>query len=112
MPTYAYRCRRCGREFEKLQKITDPPRARCPFCKGSAERRITGGGGFLLKGGGFHATDYRSESYRQAAKQESGEGAAEPAGSGAEKDRKPGASPDKAGKGAPEAKPRKRKPAE
>ncbi|HEY7462584.1 MAG TPA: zinc ribbon domain-containing protein, partial [Gemmatimonadota bacterium] len=73
MPTYDYQCRRCGHEFEKFQKISDPPRARCPKCRGGAERLITGGAGLLFKGGGFYITDYRSESYRQAAKAESGE---------------------------------------
>jgi putative FmdB family regulatory protein len=76
MPTYTYKCRRCGREFEKFQKITDPPGARCPACKGAADRVITGGAGLLFKGGGFYITDYRSEGYKQAAKRESGDGPA------------------------------------
>jgi putative FmdB family regulatory protein len=74
MPTYDYQCRRCGHEFEKVQRISDPARARCPKCRGAAERRITGGAGLLFKGGGFYITDYRSESYKKAAKAESGEG--------------------------------------
>jgi predicted nucleic acid-binding Zn ribbon protein len=53
--------------------MSDPPRARCPKCKSASERLISGGGGLLFKGGGFYITDYRSESYRQAAKAESGE---------------------------------------
>ena len=73
MPTYSYKCRRCGRAFEKIQKMTDPPRARCPKCKGAGERLISGGAGLLFKGGGFYTTDYRSESYKQAAKADSGE---------------------------------------
>ncbi len=78
MPTYAYRCPSCGHEFDEFQKMSDPPRARCPACDAWGERVITGGGGFLLKGGGFYATDYRSESYKKAAKSESpgGEAAA------------------------------------
>lgn len=87
MPTYAYRCRRCGHEFEVFQKITDPPRSRCPVCRGGAVRVITGGGGFLLRGEGFYSTDYRSESYRKAAEAETkGSDAAKPAGEGAAKD--------------------------
>jgi putative FmdB family regulatory protein len=70
MPTYAYRCSR-GHEFEEFQKMTDPPGATCPVCGEPAQRVITGGGGFLLKGQGFYATDYRSESYKKAAKAES-----------------------------------------
>ena len=53
--------------------MTDPPRARCPKCKGASERLISGGAGLLFKGGGFYITDYRSESYKKAAKAESGE---------------------------------------
>jgi putative FmdB family regulatory protein len=92
MPTYAYRCRRCGHEFDVFQKITDPPRSRCPVCRGSAERVITGGGGFLLRGEGFYSTDYRSESYRKAAEAEAkGSGEAKPAPAGAAKDGEGGA---------------------
>jgi len=58
MPTYEYRCRKCGHEFEQFQKITDPPLSECPVCSGSVERLITTGGGFILKGRGFYATDY------------------------------------------------------
>ena len=76
MPNYAYRCSSCGHTFDKVQKFSEPPRARCPRCRGRAERVITGGGGFLLKGEGFHATDYRSESYKKAAKSEGSAAAA------------------------------------
>jgi predicted nucleic acid-binding Zn ribbon protein len=58
--------------------MTDPPRARCPRCKGPGERLISGGTGLLFKGGGFYATDYRSDSYKRAAKAESGEASAKP----------------------------------
>lgn len=70
MPTYVYRCRKCGNEFEKFQKISEPPTVRCPVCRATADRVITGGGGFLLKGTGFYSTDYRSERYKKAAKAE------------------------------------------
>ena len=70
MPTYAYRCKSCGHVFERVQKITDAPRVRCPVCRTAAERVITGGGGFLLKGEGFYSTDYRSEAYKKAARAE------------------------------------------
>ena len=87
MPTYAYRCRRCGHEFDVFQKITDPSRSRCPVCRGGAERVITGGGGFLLRGEGFYSTDYRSESYRKAAEAETkGSNEAKPVEAGAAKD--------------------------
>lgn len=59
MPTYGYRCPKCGHEFEKLQKITDESRARCPECDTMAERLISGGAGVVFKGSGFYETDYK-----------------------------------------------------
>lgn len=72
MPTYVYRCPR-GHEFERFQKITDPPAAACPTCGERAERVITGGGGLLFKGSGFYATDYRTPTYKEAEKKEKGD---------------------------------------
>ncbi len=68
MPTYDYECTKCGYSFELEQKITDAPRERCPECRFKVVRVISGGGGVILKGNGFYATDYRSESYKKAAK--------------------------------------------
>lgn len=57
MPTYEYRCPN-GHGFEKLQKMTDKPRAKCPTCGKFAERLISGGAGLVFKGSGFYITDY------------------------------------------------------
>ena len=70
MPTYEYECRRCGHVFERFQNITDEPVKRCPKCKGKVERLIGTGAGVIFKGSGFYSTDYRSDSYKNAAKQE------------------------------------------
>lgn len=71
MPTYEYRCDACGYEFERFQPITAGPVRACPRCeKRSVQRLITGGAGVLFKGSGFYQTDYRSKSYREAAKKE------------------------------------------
>jgi putative FmdB family regulatory protein len=61
MPTYEYRCLKCGAEFEHFQKMTDEPLETCPECKGDVRRLISRGGGVLFKGTGFYATDYRSD---------------------------------------------------
>jgi putative FmdB family regulatory protein len=84
MPTYDYRCRKCGHRFELFHSIKDDTIKRCPRCKGRADRMISGGAGILFKGSGFYATDYRSSQYNEKAKQErSGEsGAAEKSGAG------------------------------
>ena len=58
MPTYQYRCEKCGHEFEEFQRITAPSLKTCPKCKGKINRIITGGSGFIFKGSGFYATDY------------------------------------------------------
>jgi putative FmdB family regulatory protein len=72
MPTYEYRCTECGNEFEKFQRMSEEPGAECPECGSRSERRLSGGAGLLFKGSGFYITDYRSDSYKQAAKSESG----------------------------------------
>ena len=70
MPRYDYECTKCGHTFELEQKISDRPRERCPKCRGKVIRVISGGGGVILKGNGFYSTDYRSESYKKAARAE------------------------------------------
>ena len=57
MPTYEYACPE-GHAFEKFQKMTDKPRARCPTCGRAASRKISGGAGLVFKGSGFYITDY------------------------------------------------------
>ena len=74
MPTYDYRCRECGRDFEVFQRMSDKPGAACPDCGHGAERLISGGAGFLFKGDGFYITDYRSEDYLKKARAEAGGG--------------------------------------
>jgi putative FmdB family regulatory protein len=69
MPTYVYRCNK-GHTFELFHSITDDTPKRCPRCRSAARRVPAGGAGFLFKGSGFYATDYRSSGYREAAKRE------------------------------------------
>ena len=71
MPTYEYECPK-GHRFEAFQKMSDKPVATCPKCRSRARRVISGGGGFLFKGGGFYITDYRSDDYKKKASAESG----------------------------------------
>lgn len=74
MPTYEYECTKCGRVFEVFQNITAKPKRRiptdCTRCNNLApvQRLIGSGAGVLFKGSGFYETDYRSESYKKAAK--------------------------------------------
>ena len=71
MPTYDYECQACGYTFEKFQSITAPALRKCPKCGRLKLRRLIGSGaGIIFKGSGFYATDYRSESYKKAARKE------------------------------------------
>lgn len=72
MPTYEYECTKCGFEFERFQRISEPPAKRCPKCRGAVRRKIGTGAGLLFKGSGFYITDYRSDGYQKAAKADSG----------------------------------------
>lgn len=73
MPTYDYQCQTCGHEFEARQSMKDPHLTDCPVagCTGPVKRKIGLGSGFIFKGSGFYITDYRSDSYKAAAKQDS-----------------------------------------
>jgi len=62
MPTYGYKCPKCGHEYEKLQKMSDNNRAKCPNCGTRGIRVISGGAGVVFKGSGFYETDYKRAS--------------------------------------------------
>ncbi len=77
MPTYEYECTKCGKVTDIFQPITDKPLRRFrksddPNCDcGVAVTRLLGrGAGIIFKGSGFYETDYRSDSYKKAAKAE------------------------------------------
>jgi len=71
MPTYEYTCESCGQKTEKFQAITAKPLRKCPECGRQTLKRLIGSGaGIIFKGSGFYQTDYRSESYKTAAKNE------------------------------------------
>jgi putative FmdB family regulatory protein len=81
MPTYDYRCDSCEHEFELFQSIKDDPIKKCPECGKPKVRRLFGtGAAIMFKGSGFYKTDYRSESYRKRAAEEtkSSDGAGSP----------------------------------
>ncbi|MCS7206045.1 MAG: zinc ribbon domain-containing protein [Leptospiraceae bacterium] len=59
MPTYTYRCKRCGHQYDKLQSIKAMPDTTCPSCGGEVERLIGTGAGIVFKGSGFYMTDYK-----------------------------------------------------
>lgn len=71
MPTYDYQCDACQHTFEEWQSFHDAELTKCPQCKKKKLRRLLGGGAALIfKGSGFYETDYRKESYTEAAKKD------------------------------------------
>jgi len=110
MPTYEYSCEKCGKSFDFFQSMRDEPLKECvqercqlpEWGHGKVKRLLGTGAGLIFKGSGFYITDYRSESYKEAAKKDTGA----PAASGGEK-----STPAKEGAPAPAAKPVEAKPA-
>jgi putative FmdB family regulatory protein len=78
MPTYEYSCEKCAGTFEIVQSMRDAALQECPkdLCRqkkwghGKVKRLIGTGAGLIFKGSGFYITDYRSDSYREAAKKD------------------------------------------
>lgn len=57
MPLYEYKCKKCGHQFEKIQKYSDKMVKKCPDCGGPVEQMITAPA-VRFKGSGFYETDY------------------------------------------------------
>jgi len=57
MPLYEYQCESCGRRFEEMQRVDDPPVASCPECGGKV-RKLLSAPAFQFKGSGWYVTDY------------------------------------------------------
>jgi putative FmdB family regulatory protein len=80
MPTYEYRCEKCNETFEMFQSMKDDAVQVCPqqqcrmetWGQGKVKRLVGAGAGLIFKGSGFYVTDYRSQSYTEAAKKEIG----------------------------------------
>ena len=111
MPTYDYVCDACEHSFEEFQSMSEEPLKKCPQCGKKKLRRLIGtGAAIIFKGSGFYQTDYRSESYKSAAKAEqpkadstekAGDGGAskaDAAGSSGAAEKAPAKSPAKNGK--------------
>lgn len=81
MPIYEYECARCGHRFEMMQKFDDPPRKRCPQCRGKVERLISSPA-IRFKGSGWYVTDYakkgRADDKGPEERAESGDKKAQP----------------------------------
>lgn len=73
MPLYEYRCLKCDRHTEKIEKLNGPFLKKCPHCGGKLESVITAPS-IQFKGTGWYVTDYgKKTSGGDAAKSEKAE---------------------------------------
>lgn len=56
MPTYTYKCQKCGNINDVVQKITDDPLTTCDC--GGPLNKVIHPAGIIFKGSGFYKTDY------------------------------------------------------
>lgn len=92
------------------QPLETCPKDLCPqkrWGKGKVKRSIGTGAGIIFKGTGFYSTDYRSEGYKSAAKQDSSASASSSSSSSSSTPAKPAASESKPA-AKPESKPAKK----
>ncbi len=79
MPTYVYKCKKCGKVFEYSQRITEDALSTCPkeLCDqdikgmGEVERQISKNIGLMFSGSGFYLTDYANKHTSSSAAKES-----------------------------------------
>lgn len=79
MPLYEYQCEKCGKHFEKIEKVDGPHLRKCPSC-GRRVERLMSAPAIQFKGSGWYVTDY--------AKASSGAEKTDDGGSSAEKSEK------------------------
>jgi putative FmdB family regulatory protein len=65
MPTYDYRCAKCGEDLEVYQSFSEAPLTRHKGCGGKLSK-VLSPAGIVLKGSGFYKTDNRSNGKRSA----------------------------------------------
>jgi putative FmdB family regulatory protein len=61
MPTYVYRCAKCGEQLEAFQSFADKPLTKHSDCGGKLTK-VLSAAGIVLKGSGFYKTDNRARS--------------------------------------------------
>jgi putative FmdB family regulatory protein len=89
MPTYQYRCAKCGEQFELWQSIHDDALKKHPGCGGSVTK-VMAPAGIVLKGSGFYRTDSRAGGRKSGSreKEPAKDGAAGGNGSSSDSDSK------------------------
>jgi putative FmdB family regulatory protein len=59
VPTYDYKCTKCGHTFSVEQSMHDKPLTRCRKCRGKLEKLLPRSINLIFKGSGFYVTDYK-----------------------------------------------------
>lgn len=84
MPTYEYRCARCGEHLEVVQSFSEAPLTKHRGCGGRLSK-VLSPAGIVLKGSGFYKTDSRGSSSKSRdgakASESSGGSSSDPGGS-------------------------------
>jgi putative FmdB family regulatory protein len=57
LPLYEYRCLKCDRHTDKIEKMNGPHLKKCPHCGGKVEPVITAPA-IQFKGSGWYVNDY------------------------------------------------------
>ena len=89
MPTYEYKCTRCGEITSEFKPMSAPRRRRCPACRCKVDLVISGGLGIVFKGEGFYVNDSRAAARSSAKSAGSRQGDSKPGGSEADTGPKP-----------------------
>src|SRR6478752_5074863 len=67
MPTYDYRCAKCGDELEVFQTFAEKPLVKHAGCGGKLAK-VLSPAGIVLKGSGFYKTDNRKSNGSRSGK--------------------------------------------
>ena len=74
MPLYEYECKKCGKHFEKIERLQGPYLKKCPSCGGGVERLMSPPA-IQFKGSGWYVTDYARSGTRGDEKRDGGSAA-------------------------------------
>ena len=62
MPTYSYECKKCKHAYDVFKPISEATSIEhCPCCEEVASKRLSKPCGFIFKGEGFYANDYKEK---------------------------------------------------
>lgn len=61
MPIYEYKCNKCNKQIDLLQKMNAARVAQCPICLTDTAHRLVSAPSFQLKGDGWYVTDFKNK---------------------------------------------------